>query len=81
MEDPGLAFDVALHLGHWGAVLIYFWKDLLPLAAHVGEPQERNTVTWPRPRTIPGALAGLLLEHKAGNGPSALRAHCRVLIL
>ena len=35
------------------------------MAAHVGEPQERNTVTCPVLATIPGALAGLLLEHKA----------------
>jgi len=28
-EEPGLAFDAALHLGTLGAVLIYFWRDLL----------------------------------------------------
>src|SRR4051812_33019377 len=26
--DPGLAFDVALHLGTLAAVVLYFWKDL-----------------------------------------------------
>ncbi len=26
-EDPGLAFDVALHLGTLTAVIFYFWKD------------------------------------------------------
>ena len=63
--DPGLAFDVALHLGTLVGVLIYFWKDLLRLATHIQEPQERHTVTYLIVATIPGALAGLLLEHKA----------------
>lgn len=31
-EDQGLAFDVALHLGSLGAVLIYFRHDLLNMA-------------------------------------------------
>src|SRR6266487_3506575 len=26
--DPGLAFDVALHLGTLLAVVVYFWRDL-----------------------------------------------------
>ncbi|HEY8602627.1 MAG TPA: undecaprenyl-diphosphate phosphatase, partial [Thermomicrobiales bacterium] len=26
--DPGLTFDVALHIGTLAAVLIYFWGDL-----------------------------------------------------
>lgn len=28
-EEPGLAFDAALHLGTLAAVLVYFWRDLL----------------------------------------------------
>ena len=31
-QDPGLAFDVALHAGTLGAVLLYFFKDWLKLA-------------------------------------------------
>lgn len=27
-QDPGLAFDVALHWGTLMAVLLYFWKDV-----------------------------------------------------
>jgi undecaprenyl-diphosphatase len=30
-EDPGLTFDIALHLGTLIAVTIYFWKDWLRL--------------------------------------------------
>jgi undecaprenyl-diphosphatase len=32
-EDPGLAFDIALHLGTLAAVLIYFFKDWLQIIA------------------------------------------------
>jgi len=64
-EDPGLAFDVALHLGTLAGVLIYFWKDLMHLAGNLGAPRERNTVLYLIVATIPGAIAGLLLEHKA----------------
>lgn len=31
-EEPGLAFDAALHLGTLSAVLVYFWRDLLGMA-------------------------------------------------
>ena len=31
-QDPGLAFDVALHAGTLVAVLLYFFKDWLTLA-------------------------------------------------
>ena len=32
-EDPGLAFDIALHLGTLAAVLIYFFKDWVQIIA------------------------------------------------
>src|ERR1019366_9239007 len=63
-EDPGLAFDVALHLGTLAGVVIYFWKDLLNLATGINHPEQRKTVTYLIVATIPGALAGYLLEHK-----------------
>ena len=30
-NDPGLTFDIALHIGTLSAVAIYFWKDWLKL--------------------------------------------------
>lgn len=30
-KDPGLAFDIALHLGTLAAVIIFFWKDWINL--------------------------------------------------
>jgi undecaprenyl-diphosphatase len=65
--DPGLTFDVALHVGTLVAVVAYFWRDLLRLA-----------LAAPRPRTpdgrlfwlllvgaIPGGIAGVLLDDMA----------------
>jgi len=59
--DPGLAFDVALHLGTLAAVVLYFWKDLLNLVT----PVQRSTLINLIVATIPGAIAGFLLEHRA----------------
>ncbi|HYK64261.1 MAG TPA: undecaprenyl-diphosphate phosphatase, partial [Patescibacteria group bacterium] len=30
-SDPGLAFDVALHLGTLLALLVYYWRDWLDM--------------------------------------------------
>jgi undecaprenyl-diphosphatase len=30
-KDPGLAFDIALHMGTLAAVIIFFWKDWIKL--------------------------------------------------
>jgi len=69
--DPGLAFDVALHLGTLLAVLTYFWKDLMAYLKAILEPKnpalagDRRVMGYLALATIPGALAGLALEHKA----------------
>lgn len=66
--DPGLTFDIALHLGTLVAVVLYFWKDWLILI--------KNGLTNVRSRegklfwflaaaSVPGAVAGLLLEKAA----------------
>ena len=34
-EDPGLAFDVVLHLGTLLALLIFYWREWLEMAASV----------------------------------------------
>ncbi len=74
-DDPGLAFDVALHLGTLVAVLFYFWKDWLALLQQIFPfikkytPQNflQTTVNWKALAlaTIPAALAGLVLEEHA----------------
>ncbi len=72
--DPGLAFDVALHWGTLVAVLFVFWRDWLVLAkAGLASLVERKVAGDPQRQlfwalviaTIPGAIIGKLLAHKA----------------
>lgn len=72
-QDPGLAFDVALHFGTLIAVLWYFRKEWAKLiSALVSIISKRRVETVEEKRliflivaTIPGAIGGLLLEKKA----------------
>jgi undecaprenyl-diphosphatase len=66
--DPGLAFDVALHLGTLVALLIYFWEDWIAL---IKSAPTSRMVRFIIVATIPGAIAGALFEHKVED---ALRA-------
>ena len=67
-NDPGLTFDIALHIGTLIAVAIYFWKDWLKLITK-GLTDIRSTegkLFWYLvAATIPGAVVGFLLEKKA----------------
>ena len=77
--EPGLAFDVALHLGSLVALLWYFraeWVSLAKAALAIVATRRIETVAQRRVvlliiATIPGGIAGLLLEKKA---ESAFRA-------
>ena len=72
-DDPGLAFDVALHLGTLGAVLWYFrdeWIKLTKAAFDIIRTQrivgdEQWRAVYIVIATIPGAIGGLLLEKYA----------------
>ncbi|MDP9280194.1 MAG: undecaprenyl-diphosphatase UppP [Gemmatimonadota bacterium] len=72
-EDPGLAFDVALHLGTLIAVLWYFrmeWIALVKAAFGIlttgrVETPEKRRVVYLIIATIPGAIGGLLLQSRA----------------
>jgi undecaprenyl-diphosphatase len=66
--DPGLAFDVALHLGTLVALLIYFRADWIALIKSAPTSRMARYIVA---ATIPGAIAGALFEHKVEN---ALRA-------
>jgi undecaprenyl-diphosphatase len=72
-QDPGLAFDVALHVGTLVAVLWYFnqeWRMLgvafLRLVrTRRADTEQAQRVIYLVIATIPGALAGLALEDHA----------------
>jgi undecaprenyl-diphosphatase len=72
-EDPGLAFDVALHFGTLLAVLWYFrmeWLNLIKAAFGIAttgrvETPEKRKVIYLIIATIPGAIGGYLLQSRA----------------
>lgn len=66
--DPGLAFDVALHLGTLLAILVYFWQDWITLgkAGLKGFKTVEGKLFWYIiVASVPGALIGKLFEKQA----------------
>jgi len=72
--DPGLSFDVALHLGTLAAVLAYFWRDWVRLIRaffltvferKIGVDPQRRLVIYILIALIPGAAIGFLLQEEA----------------
>jgi undecaprenyl-diphosphatase len=75
-QDPGLAFDVALHLGTLIAVVSFFWKDWLNIFKLALENKSKiqfdqkndfneKTLWLLVLATLPGILAGYFLEARA----------------
>src|SRR5262252_7228673 len=69
--DPGLAFDVALHIGTLVALLIYFRAEWIALTLSAfdlirGRTEDANArmALLIIIGTIPGAIAGALFEHR-----------------
>jgi len=73
-QDPGLDFDIALHLGTLAGLVIYFFRDWLEiLAAAFGKRSDQDSPSA-HPRrllwllvlaTLPAVAAGLLFDHQA----------------
>jgi undecaprenyl-diphosphatase len=71
--QPGLAFDVALHLGTLIALVWFFWSEWMRLARSLFsivrkrrvETEGERRVLWVTLATIPGGLAGYLLQDYA----------------
>ncbi|MGE5455071.1 MAG: undecaprenyl-diphosphate phosphatase, partial [Methylocystaceae bacterium] len=66
--DPGLIFDIGLHLGTLIAVLVFFWQDWIKLlkGAFGGTRSTEGRLFWYLVlATIPGVLIGFMLESKA----------------
>ena len=66
-DDPGLAFDVALHLGTLLALLIYYWRNWLQMAASIatGDRIPRRLLLLLIVASVPGAIIGLAFEKQA----------------
>jgi undecaprenyl-diphosphatase len=68
-QDPGLAFDVALHWGTLAAVLAVFWKDWIRLISaglfRRGEPSDARLFWGLVVSAVPGAILGKLLDRWA----------------
>lgn len=73
--DPGLAYDIALHVGTLLAVIIYFFRDWIQIlssglgfATAGGDPELRNSprMLWYLVLgTLPAGIAGLALQKAA----------------
>jgi len=64
-HDPGLTFDIALHIGTLVAVIIYFWKDWWNLfkAGIKGLSTQDGRLFWYLVvASVPGAAIGFMLE-------------------
>jgi undecaprenyl-diphosphatase len=67
-EDPGLTFDIALHVGTLVAVVVYFWKDWVRLIAKgfTDAKSVEGRLFWCLAvASVPGAIGGFLLEKSA----------------
>jgi undecaprenyl-diphosphatase len=66
-RDPGLAFDVVLHLGTLLALLAYYWREWLDMGISLadGRPLPRRLLFLLIVASVPGAIIGVLLEKQA----------------
>src|ERR1019366_3960049 len=73
-KDPGLAFDVALHVGTLAAILIYFFRDWVQVIAQgLGMRSDHDPALSRNPgllwlmvaATIPIGVFGYLFQHRA----------------
>jgi undecaprenyl-diphosphatase len=95
-SDPGLAFDIALHLGTLVALLWFFWADWVRLIRagvasiierKIGNNSDRRLAWFIVIGTIPGGIAGFLGESKIEelfhqpNAPHTLEAMIAMAII
>ncbi len=69
LKGAGLAFDVILHMGTLVAVLAYFYRDWVAMISSLlpgrRDNASRRLLLLLVIGTVPGAVAGFLLEHAA----------------
>lgn len=70
--ESGLTFDVALHLGTFLALSLYFWRDIIEMAVSFFDAIVSRRLNTPARRlpfliiaaTVPAAVVGKLFEHQ-----------------
>ncbi len=68
VNESGLAFDVALHIGTFFALIIFFHKDIYELILGILGKNERKKLAWIIvAATIPAVIGGVLLQDYAEN--------------
>ncbi|HSX27260.1 MAG TPA: undecaprenyl-diphosphatase UppP [Patescibacteria group bacterium] len=66
IENNGLAFDVALHIGTLLALLIFFYKDLVNLVLGLFGKNDKKRLAWLLvAATVPAMIIGVVLENAA----------------
>ena len=71
-EHPGVAFDIAMHLGTTAAVVVYFWHELMAMGRGVFGGRDEDSRIYRRlailviVASIPVGLVGVLLEEQVG---------------
>ncbi|MCL4503595.1 MAG: undecaprenyl-diphosphatase UppP [Deltaproteobacteria bacterium] len=83
VSGGGLSFDILLHVGTLAALLGYFYQDWLEMGHAFIFPTrynrpERRLLFFLIIAVIPGAIAGVLLEHKA---ETVFREPARIALL
>lgn len=64
-NDPGLAFDVILHLGTLLATIVYFFSDWMQVIRNPLPKAGQNQLSWVHliVGTLPAVIAGVLFNH------------------
>ncbi|MFO0920768.1 MAG: undecaprenyl-diphosphatase UppP [Candidatus Saccharimonadales bacterium] len=66
INETGLAFDVALHIGTFTALVIFFWKDIYELVLGIFGKNDKGKLAWLIVlATIPAVIGGILLQDLA----------------
>lgn len=74
INENGLTFDVALHIGTLLALVIYFYKDILLLIQGILGKNEYQRLAWLIVlATIPAVIAGMLLQDSAESAFRSVR--------
>lgn len=66
VNETGLAFDVALHIGTFTALIIFFWREIYELVMGLFGKNDKGRLAWLIAlATIPAVIGGILLQDLA----------------